>query len=150
MPRVIGIGDVDGLDAVDPLGEEDRLADDVKSRRELNGVVARAEAHLPRIAHVDDPQTRFARDDVGKAVRDRDLAAVVHAVQAPDDLWRQGIGDIKGVKRPPRDAVELLAVKRNAHRPVVNTVHAEGRLRERRKGDGQKRKFAFHCSRISY
>ena len=128
MPWMVGIGNVDRLDAVDSLGEEDRLADDVEACRELYGIVARAEAHLPRIAHVDDPQTRFARDDVGKAVRDRDLAAVVHAVQTPDDLWCQRIGDVKGVKRPPRDAVERLAVKRNAHRPVVDAVHAEGRL----------------------
>ena len=145
---MVGVGNVDGLDAVDSLGEEDRLADDVESRRELNGIVARAEAHLPRIAHVDDSQTRFARNDVGKAVRDRDLAAVVHAVQAPDDLWRQGIGDIKSVKRTPRDAVERLAVKRNAHRPVVDTVHAECRLRERRKDDGQNRTCAFHLVSI--
>ena len=139
---------VDRLDAVDSLGEEDRLADDVEACRELYGIVARAEAHLPRIAHVDDPQTRFARDDVGKAVRDRDLAAVVHAVQTPDDLWCQRIGDIKSVKRPPRDAVERLAVKRNAHRPVVDAVHAKGRLRERRKDDGKDCTCAFHLVSI--
>ena len=60
MPRIVWIGDVDGLDAVDPLGEKDRLADDVKAGRELDGIVARTEAHLPRIAHVDDAQPRFA------------------------------------------------------------------------------------------
>ena len=57
MPRMVRIGNVDGLDAVDPLGEEDRLADDVNSRRELDGIVARAEAHVLRIVHIDDTQT---------------------------------------------------------------------------------------------
>ena len=120
----VGIGDVHDLHAVDPLGEEHRLPDDVEARRELDGIVARAEPHVLRIARVDDPQPRLARDDVDEAVLRGDLAVVVHAGQLPEEPGLQRLAHVERRQHAPGDRVERRPVEAHAHRPVRHARHA--------------------------
>lgn len=122
--RVVGVGDVHHLHAVDALGEERRLPDDVDARRELDRIVARTEPHVLRVARVDDPHPRLARDDIDEAVLGDDLAVVVHAGQLSEELRLQRFAHVKRRQHATGDDVEHRPVEAHAHRPLRHAGHA--------------------------
>ena len=122
--RVVGVGDVHHLHAVDALGEERRLPDDVDARRELDRIVARTDPHVLRVARVDDPHPRLARDNIDEAVLGDDLAVVVHAGQLSEELRLQRFAHVKRRQHATGDDVERRPVEAHAHRPLRHAGHA--------------------------
>ena len=122
VPGLFRVGHVNDFDSVNALGEERRAADDLDARCELDGIVAREQAQIARVAGVDNPHAGFARDHIDELSLYDNLPRVVHSANAPQYLWCKRLGNVKRIKFAPRNAVERISAKACAHASIVDAI----------------------------